>query len=95
MTPETNEQLAMKIGNSATKLRQRLERAIGTMFAKDAARFTPRNRCRLDFENKRLYSTDGKLYLQWRLRDRPDLPDSYKNQQTSVGTVSLHINGSK
>lgn len=42
-----------------------------------------------DFDNKRIVSSDGKLALQWMLRDRPDQPESYRNQQTNQGVVRL------
>jgi len=39
-----------------------------------------------DFENKRLIGDNG-LVLQWQTRSHPELPESYDNQQTTVGTV--------
>lgn len=44
---------------------------------------------RFDKENRRLISTCGCYALQWQLRNKPDEPESYENQQTSVGTVVL------
>jgi len=46
----------------------------------------------LDRENLRMISDDGKLRLQWRLRDKPGEPESYENQQSTVGSVSLEYN---
>lgn len=42
---------------------------------------------KFDFENKRLVTRDGCRYLQWRVREFPDMPPSFHNQQTSVGYV--------
>lgn len=41
-----------------------------------------------DFENKRLVGSGG-FALQWFTRQFPDRPESYENQQTSVGVVFL------
>lgn len=40
---------------------------------------------RYDFADKRLIGC--KFYLQWLVREFPDRPESYDNQQTSVGCV--------
>jgi hypothetical protein len=42
----------------------------------------------LDYKKKQLVGTDGYV-LQWLTRERPDQPESYENQQTSVGTVMV------
>lgn len=44
-----------------------------------------------DAARKRLYCGDGEYFLEWTLRQRPDLPVSPNNQQTSLGCVQLHI----
>lgn len=46
-------------------------------------------KAKLDFENARLIGSNG-YYLQWTLRPRPNEPESYTNQQTSVGSVRLY-----
>ena len=38
-------------------------------------------------DGNRMYSDDGRLALEWRVRMYPNLPESYENQQTSRGTV--------
>lgn len=42
-----------------------------------------------DFEKQRLVGDDG-YFLQWLIRPRPDKPESYKNQQTSAGSIFLY-----
>lgn len=44
---------------------------------------------KFDLENKRLIGSNG-YFLQWQLRRWPDLPESYENQQTTVGCVDLY-----
>ncbi len=39
---------------------------------------------------KALYSENGEYKLQWQLREFPEQPESYENQQTSRGTVLLY-----
>lgn len=82
----TTEQMAIAIGNSRTKLRARLLRALSILNSVIRAGF--RN-ARFDFEGKRLISDNGKVALQWHVRDLPDQPESYVNQQTTTGTVHL------
>lgn len=43
---------------------------------------------RYDFNEKRLY-LGSSFYLQWQLRDDPNKPESYENQQTNSGAVIL------
>jgi len=80
----TNEQKALALGNSPTRLRARLmgakavlDRGVALLFSKIT----------FDFENKRLISDSGRFALQWRIRLHPDQPESYENQQTNCGTV--------
>lgn len=40
-----------------------------------------------DVAEKRLYSATGRYFLEYRVRPRPDDPESYTNQQTSMGCV--------
>ena len=40
-----------------------------------------------DFENKRIISQDGRYALQWKVREFPDKPTGYRNQQTNCGSV--------
>lgn len=44
---------------------------------------------KFDFDNKRLVSEDGTIALEWRVRLKPNSPESYKNQQTSRGITVL------
>lgn len=41
-----------------------------------------------DFDAKMITGADG-YSLRWKLREKPDEPVSYRNQQTSIGAVSL------
>ena len=41
------------------------------------------------FASKRLLAKDEEHALIWELRLEPDKPESYENQQTSLGRVSL------
>lgn len=84
----TNEQLALELANDRKRLRARLNETVGVLRKDRYAKFFQRDCQRFDFEAKRLYGYGG-FYLQWTLRLQPDQPESYENQQTSVGTVTL------
>jgi hypothetical protein len=87
---QSNEQLAAAVGASKSLLRKRLNDAksvLKTFLAREFSKPT------FDFANKRLLSNDKKLALVWQIRTRPDQPESYENQQTNRGTVSLFIVG--
>lgn len=45
---------------------------------------------RFDFAGRRLIGDNG-LILQWQVRQKPDAPVSYHNQQTSRGIVFLEV----
>ena len=80
-----NEQLAAAaVGASRLRLRKRFMEAKSVMSRGLSRLFAG---AKLDFENKRFV---GKGYaLQWSLRRWPDQPESYHNQQTNRGDVSL------
>lgn len=80
----TNTELAAAVGASRLRLRKRFMEAKSVMSRGLSHLF---NGAKLDFENKRFV---GKGYaLQWALRNHPDQPESYENQQTNRGVVSL------
>jgi len=80
----TNEEKAIATGQSKAKLRKRLMET-KSVLNKEARRLF--KNAKFDFENKRLV---GEGYsLQWRVREDPNKPESYYNQQTSVGTVII------
>lgn len=81
---ESNEAKARAIGEDRKALRARLLEARAVL--KDEYRREFR-RYRFDFANKRLVSENGLYSLQWVIRPRPDQPESYRNQQTSRGSV--------
>jgi len=79
-----NEELAAAVGASRLRLRKRFMEAKSVMSRGLSRLFKG---ARLDFENKRFI---GQGYaLQWALRRWPDRPESYENQQTNRGDVSL------
>jgi hypothetical protein len=82
----SNEELAQRIGNSKTLLRKRLAETRSCLDADIAKMFRPGV---FDFERKRLVSNCGKYCLQWKVRQYPEKPTDYNNQQTSTGYVRL------
>ena len=90
-TPLERLEKATGIGEDPQKLIVRFGSSIMMMDDEVKQRFTPIKSCRFDFEKKRLYSIDGIIYLQWRVRPEPDEPISYYNQQTNRGSVSLEL----
>lgn len=84
------EDLAAGLGDSLVALRQRLDGAVLTLPAPDQLAFIPRTLCRLDFDNKRLYSRVAGVYLQWQLRPQPDQPIGPTNRQTATGHVVFY-----
>lgn len=85
MSTDRLEKLALEVGNSRTALRKRLQVARGVLIGHFNRQF---GRGRFDFANKHLIGDNG-LFLQWQTRYYPDQPESYRNQQTSRGVVSL------
>jgi hypothetical protein len=84
---KTSEQLALELASDRKALLAELREA-SRMLNGRYHKFFQRKHQRFDFDNKRLYGFDG-FFLQWQLRHNPDAPESYENQQTSVGTVTL------
>jgi hypothetical protein len=83
----SSEELALALAGNRKELLARLRETVHVLNGR-YHKFFQRKHQRFDYENKRLYGFDG-FYLQWRLRANPELPESYENQQTSVGTVTL------
>ncbi len=75
---------SLEVANSKTKLKKRLMEAKAVLNDEAKKKFKTTT---FDFQNKRLIG-DG-YSLQWKLRHRPEEPESYENQQTSVGTVVI------
>ena len=82
----TSEQMALDLARDSQQLRRRLLDTKSVLVDAIRAKFTYN---RFDIANRRLLSDDGTLCLQWQLRECPDLPESYDNQQTNIGTVIL------
>jgi len=78
------EEKAITIGQNRTKLKKRLMEA-KSMLNNEARKLFKNSK--FDFENEKLIG-DG-YSLQWRVREDPNKPESYENQQTSVGTVVI------
>ena len=83
----TNEQKAIEIGNNKSSLLARLKDAKSVLKSEFSKLFKTYT---FDFKNKRLISACGDYCLQWDIRDNPNKPACYENQQTSRGTVSLY-----
>ena len=85
----TNEQIALQRASNRKWLLSRLMSAKSVLKSQYRIQFkSPK----FDFDTKRLYGDNG-YYLQWKLRDEPNEPQSYTNQQTSMGTVQLYREG--
>lgn len=84
MTP--NELESLDLAASKKRLKQRLNEAIPLLDRKLRAYFTAPT---FDFENRCLVSDCGNWKLQWKLRNNPNLPESYTNQQTNRGVVEF------
>ena len=77
---------AIALGDDPKRLLARLRSTRSCLWKVWRREFTP---CKFDRVNKRLVSSSGKFALQWQVRERPDLPPSYNNQQTSQGFVHM------
>ena len=82
----TNEEKARELGNDRKRLLMRLKEAKSVLSREIFKAF---GKGTFDFQNRRLVGDNG-YELQWSLRANPDMPESYDNQQTSVGSVSLY-----
>lgn len=78
------EEMALKSVSTVGKLKARLYRARTVLSPNLQFDFN-----KIDFANKFVPSSCGKYKLQWKLRDKPDQLESYENQQTTTGIVTL------
>ena len=83
----TLEEEAKEFGSNPRNVAARLRETIAVLNTPARQDFTMR---RFDLANKRILSNDGSYCLQWQTRKYPHSPISYRNQQTSVGTVLIH-----
>ena len=81
----TNEQAAIALSQSNPRLLNRLKEAKSVLMLSYRRYFS---QWKFDFENKCLIGTDG-YRLQWLLRLNPSMPESYNNQQTTRGIVTV------
>lgn len=79
----SNEDLARQFGTNRKQLKTRLNEAKQCLVRELREGF---GKGTFDFENKRLIGDNG-VILQWQLREYPDRPESYHNQQTTRGNV--------
>ena len=77
------EEMARTLSQNRKQLKQRLMEARNVLV--DAIR-RDFGKGTFDFDKQCLVGDNGYV-LQWQVRERPDLPESYQNQQTSRGTV--------
>lgn len=81
----TPEAIALHIGNTPALLEERLRDAATMLIAKYRRLFSD---ALFVFAEKRLYAYDEENhFLEYRLRDNPNLPISYVNQQSNLGMV--------
>ena len=80
---------ATKLSTSPYRLLKRLQAAVSVLRDRYQAEFKPQSKQSFDFIAKRLYGGNG-FYLQWQTRDDPQAPESYDNQQTTVGCCTLY-----
>ena len=83
------EYAALKLSTSPYLLHKSLKDAVSVLRDRYRAEFTPQSKQSFDFIAKRLYGGNG-FYLQWQTRDDPQAPESYDNQQTTVGCCTLY-----
>lgn len=82
-----NEDLAREVGNNRKRLLQRLNEAKSCLVKPYLKGF---GKGVFDFDAKTLTGDNG-VVLLWKLRENPESPESYQNQQTSRGHVQVLI----
>lgn len=78
------EVLALESVSTRDKLRKRLLETKQLLLEENKRIFSKN---KIDFDRKCMISDEGQYELCWQLREFPQEPISYRNQQTSVGTV--------
>lgn len=81
----TNEELALDLASSPKRLRARLNEARALLPTKQRRTF---GKGTFDPVARTLTGDNG-VILQWKLRQHADSPESYQNQQTSRGLVTV------
>jgi len=77
-----SEMLARELGEDRKRLEKHLREMRSILRDQNKRRF---GKGRFDFATKTLIGLNGRL--EWRVRKNPDLPESYRNQQTNCGVV--------
>lgn len=88
----TPEEKAIAYGNDSNLVQERLRSAARLLLTKYRKVLANPN-ARFDAQNRMLISADDNYALVWSLRNHPDKPIGYLNQQTSVGVVTLRVIG--
>jgi len=78
---------ALKLATDRKRLEKRLRAVCSVLELATRRDF---GRGRFDFEGRRLIGDNG-MILQWQTRDKPDEPVTYRNQQTTKGTVTYSL----
>jgi hypothetical protein len=91
LSTNANERAALELAADRKCLHQRLTEAKAVMTNQYRRLF---GKGRFDFANRRLIG-ENNLVLQWLPRMRPDLPESYTNQQTNRGVVVVCLKNLK
>jgi len=86
MSTEDKEDMATAYVNTPAKLSHRFEEAMGELGDESRKLFRGG---RLDHEQKRLYSRDGKFAMQWQTRFNPEAPEGQGNVQSIKGAVKI------
>jgi hypothetical protein len=81
-----NEKEARGLARDRKKLHKRLLSAKNCLLGTAWTHHAPWT---FNFHTKRLIPKNRKFVLQWKVRKHPERPESYENQQTSVGIVVL------
>ena len=84
--PDEKETKAIELSNDKKRLFKRFKDAISVMHHVYRAKFKNGH---MDFDKKQYIGNDG-FYLQWKIREYPDKPISYDNQQTNNGIVLVY-----
>jgi ElaB/YqjD/DUF883 family membrane-anchored ribosome-binding protein len=88
----TLEEQAIAYGSNSKRVEDRLRKAARLLLT-DYRKGLDTKQARYDAQTRMLISADDRYALAWQLRNRPDQPIGYLNQQTSVGVVNLLVIG--
>jgi len=84
---EGNEEEAIAVAKDKRALTKRLKGSVLSLKPEYRKLFKDAT---VDFQKKRLVSSDGRYVMQWLVRDMPGKPESPNNQQTNQGVVTFY-----